>query len=111
MPATPSANTIGIDSRINTTKMAATVASNMNDTALVRGVALRQRGDHHREAVDGDQDAADYRGGVEPREIDFEAGRRQRAVEQAQLEAVIRRKQAHACDQRVIETVDPELRG
>src|SRR5713101_10173827 len=111
MPATPSANTIGIESRISTTKTMATVASSMNGPASVLGFALRQRGDHHREAVDGDQDTADHGRRVEPGEIDFETGRRECAVEQAKLEAVPRSKEADARYQRVIETVDPELRG
>src|SRR6266699_354074 len=111
MPATPSANTIGIESRISTTKTVATVASNMNGPASVLGFASRQRGDHHRQAVDGDQDAADHARGVEPGEIDFETRCCEGAVEQAEPEAVPRRQQADACDQRVIEAVDPELRG
>src|ERR1700716_4322894 len=111
MPATPSANTIGIESRINTTKTMATAASNIECSASVLGLALRQRGDHHCKAVDGDQDAAYDRRRIEPGEIDFETRRRQRAVEQAELEAVPRGEQADACDQRVIETVNPELRG
>src|SRR5216684_711184 len=111
MPATPSANTIGIESRISTTKTMATVASSMNGPASVLGFALRRRGDHHRQAVDGDQDAPDHGRRVEPGQIDFEAGRRERAVEQAELEAVPGGEQADARDQRVIETVDPELRG
>ena len=74
------------------------------------GLALRQRGNHHRKTVDGDQDAADHGRRIEPGQIDFEAGRRQRAVEQAELEAVIRGEQADPGDQRVIKTMDPELR-
>src|ERR1700687_1472514 len=109
MPATPSANTIGIDSTTSTANTMATVASSIN--ASVLGLALRQRGDHHRKAIDRDQDAADHAGRVEPGQIDLEPGRRQRAVEQAQLEAVPCRQPAKACDQRVIEAVDPELRG
>src|SRR3954465_11583479 len=107
----PSANTIGIDSRISAAKTMATVASSMNYPGSVLRFALRQRRDHHREPVGGDQDAADHRGRVEPGEIDFQTGRDERAVEQAQLEAVIRREQADARYQRVIETMDPKLRG
>src|SRR3954452_20841381 len=110
MPATPSANTMGIDSRISATKTMATVASSMNDPASVLRLALRQRRDHHRKTVDGNQDAADHRRRVEPGEIDFETGRRERAVEQAEFQPVPRREQADARYQRVIETMDPELR-
>src|SRR5947209_907005 len=101
MPAIPSANTIGIDSRTSTANTMTTVASSMD--ASVLGLALRQRGDHHRKSVDGDQDAANQRRRVEPGQIDFEARRRQRAVEQAQFEAVPGRQSAEAHDQRVIE--------
>src|SRR5437868_11622769 len=110
MPATPSANTIGIDSRISATKTMATVASSMNDPPSVLRRVLWQRRDHHRKPVSRDQDAADHRGCVEPGEIDFEAGRGQRAVEQAEFQAVPRGEQADAGDQRVVETMDPELR-
>src|SRR5437868_5993545 len=88
----------------------ATVASSMNDPPSVLRLALRQRRDHHRNPVDGDQDAADHRRCVKPGEIDVEAGRGERAVEQAKLEAVPPGEQADACDQRVVETMDPELR-
>src|SRR4051794_11810964 len=107
MPAMPSANTIGIDSRISATKRMATVASSMNDPASVPRLALRQRREHRRKPVDGDQHAADHRRRVEPGEIDLEPGRREGAVEQAKLEAVIRREQPDAGYQRVIETMDP----
>src|SRR5580700_2805199 len=111
MPATPSANTIGIESRISAAKTKATVASSMNGPSLVLGIALRQRGDHGREAVDGDQETADHRRRVEPGEIYFESRCGDRTVEQAELEAVPRDEQANADDERVIEAVDPELRG
>src|SRR4051812_12683218 len=107
----PSANTIGIESRIRAAKMMATVASSINDSGSVLGLALRQRGDHHRKTIDGDQDATDDRRGVEPGEIDLEAGRHQCAVEQAELEAVPGCEHADADDEGMIETVDPELRG
>src|SRR3954447_26667109 len=103
MPAMPSANTIGIDKRISATKTMATDASSMNDPASVLRLALRQRRDHHRNTVDRDQDAADHRRRVEPGEIDLKPGRDQRAVEQAEFQAIIRREQADARDQRVIE--------
>src|SRR5882724_597040 len=109
MPATPSANTIGIDSRISATKTMATVASSINGPGQCWGSPCGSG--HHREAVDGDQDAADHGRRIEPGEIDFEAGRRECAVEQAELEAVPRSKEADARYQRVIETVDPELGG
>src|SRR6202790_5813414 len=109
MPAMPSANTIGIDSSTSTAKTMATVASSMN--ASVLGLALRQRGDLDSKAIDRDQDAADHAGRVEPGQVDLEPGRRQRAVEQAELEAIPRRETAKARDQRVIEAVDPELRA
>src|SRR3954451_10626022 len=102
MPAMPSANTIGIDSRISATKTMATVASSMNEPASVLRLALRQRRDHHRKTVDRDQETAGHRRRVEPGEIDPEPGRDQRAVEQAEFQAVIRREQADARYQRVI---------
>src|ERR1700759_2273895 len=111
MPAIPSANTIGIESNIRMAKTMATVASSMNDTASVLGLALRQWGEHHRKPVDGDQQAADDGRRVEPGEVDFEARRGQHAVEQAELEAVPRHQQADAGDQRMVEAMDPELRG
>src|SRR5580704_890512 len=104
----PSANTIGIESSTSTAKTMATVASSMN--ASVPGLAARRRTDHDGEPIDGDQDAADHARRVEPGQIDFEPGRRQRAVEQAKLEAVPRRQQTETRDQRVIEAVDPCLR-
>src|SRR5947209_11921857 len=110
MPATASANTIGIDKRISATKTMATVASSMNDPASVLRLAVRQRREHRRKAVDRNQHAADHRGRVEPGEVHLQARRREGAVEQAELEAVIRREQADARYQRVIEAVDPELR-
>src|SRR6478609_517390 len=83
----------------------------MSPVALVLGFALRQRGNHRRETVDGDEDAADDAGCVEPGQIDFETGGRQRAIEQAEPEAVPGSKQADARYQRVIDPVDPKLRG
>src|SRR5580704_12008258 len=105
----PSANTIGIESSTSTAKTMATVASSMS--ASVSGLAARRRTDHDGEPIDGDQDAANHAGGVEPGQIDFEPGRRQRAVEQAKLDAVPGRQQTETRDQRVIETMDPELHG
>src|SRR5437763_891570 len=112
MPATASANTIGIEMRISATKMTATAASIMSGLfRSVQRLVLRRRGDEHREAIEGDQDATDKRGGVEPGEIDLQPGRRQRAVEQAELVAVPRGEAPDADDQRMVEAVDPELRG
>src|ERR1700719_3102251 len=49
MPATPSANTIGIESRIRATKTAGTVASSMKWSVSVLGIALWQPMHDHRE--------------------------------------------------------------
>src|SRR3954465_8148268 len=110
MPATPSANTMGIESRIRTAKTRATVASSIKAFRSVLGLALGPRRDHHRKTVDRDQDAADHGGGVEPGQIDFEAGRDQRAIEQAKFHSVPGREQADADNERVVEAMDPELR-
>jgi hypothetical protein len=73
-------------------------------------LALRQRGDHHGKAIDGDQDTADHGGGIEPGQVDLKARRRQRAVEQTELEPIPGNQQAYSRDQRVVEAVDPELK-
>src|ERR1700712_3582911 len=107
----PSANTIGIESRIKITKTRATVASSIRKFRSVLGFTLGQRRNHHRKAVDGNQDATDDGRGVEPSQTDFEARCEQRTIEQAQFQAVPRGEQAHADNERVVETMDPELDG
>src|SRR3954451_1046733 len=112
-PATASANTIGIESRISATKMTRTASSIMDDIvpASVQWIALRRRREEHREPVDDNQDAADERGCVEPGEVDLQPGRPERAVEQAELVAVPGAQRADADDQQMIEAMDPELGG
>src|SRR3954447_9482422 len=118
-PATASANTIGIDRRISATKMTRTARSIMDGIVpasvpasvcvSVQRIAFRRRRNEHRDPVDGDQDAADNRRCVEPGEVDFEAGRPERAIEQAELVAEPRAEHADPDDQQVIEAMDPEL--
>src|SRR4051812_9895935 len=76
----------------------------------VQRLVLRRGGDEQPEAVNGDQDAADQRGGVEPSQVELKPRRGERAIEQAELVAIPRREQADAYDQQVIEAMDPELR-
>src|SRR5262245_39429154 len=99
---TPSANTMGIENRIRTMKMAATRSRSIS----VGAVALWRRWiDDHRQRIDHQQRAADRARGVEHRQWDRQAGRDQRVVEDAELDAEPARDRAHHRDQRVVDAV------
>jgi len=70
---------------------------------------LRLRGDHRHDAIESDQHTAHDGRGIKPGQVDLKAWGRQRAVEQAELEAIPRHQQTDRRNQCVIETVNPEL--